>query len=368
MKLFKNRAFAALVLIAAIALSSAWGLSKAPKVEVPQGGAPLDEGLSTAGFDGLIVDEANVLSSKTENTLSMYNANWDKQTESVMAVVTTRDAGAYGTDIEDAAWNWAYELELGEDDAILLIDTGRTDAWLLSSGRFADRFNGGEGQYVRSCLSGPAASGEWDEGVLALFAETHLLFNAQSRAGTGSLIAALLPVIILLLVLLVLFSWIDSLRYSSWRGRYGTMAVPPVVYRPIFWWHRPGSRWYRRRHMPPPPPPPRGPRGPRPPMGGGPRPPMGGGPRPPMGGGTPPRPNRPAPPRTGGGGFNRGGGFGSGSMGGGGFGRGGGFGGSRGGGGSFGGGSRGGGFGGGGSRGGGFGGGGGRGGGFGGRR
>jgi len=368
MKLFKNRAFAALVLIAAIALSSAWGLSKAPKVEVPQGGAPLDEGLSTAGFDGLIVDEANVLSSRTENTLSMYNANWDKLTGSIMAVVTTRDAGAYGTGIEDAAWNWAYELELGEDDAILLIDTGRTDAWLLSSGRFADRFNGGEGQYVRSCLSGPAASGEWDEGVLALFAETHLLFNAQSRAGTGSLIAALLPVIILLLVLLVLFSWIDSLRYSSWRGRYGTMAVPPVVYRPIFWWHRPGSRWYRRRHMPPPPPPPRGPRGPRPPMGGGPRPPMGGGPRPPMGGGTPPRPNRPAPPRTGGGGFNRGGSFGSGSMGGGGFGRGGGFGGSRGGGGSFGGGSRGGGFGGGGSRGGGFGGGGGRGGGFGGRR
>lgn len=258
------------------------------------------------------------------------------------------------TDIEDAAWNWAGELQLGENDAILFIDAGQTDAWLLSSGRFADRFNGAEGQYVRSCLSGPAASGKWDEGVIALFAETHLLFNVQSSSGIGSLIASFLPVIVLLLVLLVLFSWIDSLRYSSWRGRYGTMAVPPVVYRPIFWWHRPGSRWYRRRHMPPPPPPPRGPRGPRPPMGGG--------PRPPMGGGTPPRPNRPTPPRTGGGGFNRGGGFGSGSMGGGGFGRGGGFGGSRSGGGSFGGG-RGGGFGGGprggggGSRGGGFGGG-----------
>lgn len=354
MKLLKNRAFAALVLIAAIALSTVWGLAKAPKVEVPQGGAPLNENLSTAGFDWLIVDEANVLSNKTENTLSIYNANWDKLTGSILAVVTTRDAGAYGTDVEDAAWNWAEELELGENDAILLIDAGRTDAYLLSRGRFADRFNGAEGQYVRSCLSGPAASGKWDEGVLALFAETHLLFDGQSKAGAVSLIASFLPVIVLLVVLLVLFSWIDSLRYSSWRGRYGTMAVPPVVYRPIFWWHRPGSRWYRRRHMPPPPPPPRGPRGPRPPMGGG--------PRPPMGGGTPPRPNRPTPPRTGGGGFNRGGGFGSGSMGGGGFGRGGGFGGSRGGGGSFGGG-RGGGFGGGprggggGSRGGGFGGG-----------
>ena len=81
------------------------------------------------------------------------------------------------------------------------------------------------------------------------------LFDVQSSSGIGSLIASFLPVIVLLVVLLVLFSWIDSLRYSSWRGRYGTMAVPPVVYRPIFWWHRPGSRWYRRRHMPPPPPP-----------------------------------------------------------------------------------------------------------------
>ena len=34
MKLLKNRAFAALVLIAAIALSSLWGLSRKPAVEV----------------------------------------------------------------------------------------------------------------------------------------------------------------------------------------------------------------------------------------------------------------------------------------------------------------------------------------------
>ena len=366
MKLLKNRAFAALVLIVAITLSSLYGLSKKPSVEVLEGGAPLNEDLSTVGFEWLIVDEAGVLSGRTEKNLSLYNANWDKAAGSVMAVVAVADASPYGSDIEDAAWNWAGELELGENDAILLVDAGRTDAYLVSSGRFADRFNGAEGQYVRSCLSGPAASGKWDEGVLALFAETHLLFDTRSQSGGGSLLVSLLPAIILLIVLLVVFSWIDSLRYSSWYGRYGTMSVPTVVYRPIFWWHRPGSRWYRRRQMPPPPPPPRGPRGPgpRPPMGGGPRPPMGGGPRPPVSGG--PRPPRPTPPRTGGGGFNRGGGFGGGSIGGGGFSRGGGFGGGRSGGGSFGG-SRGGGFGGGSRGGGGFGGGS-RGGGFGGGR
>lgn len=361
MKLLKNRGFAAIVLVAAIVLSSLAGLSRAPAVKVPEGGVPLDDSLSTGYLSSYVADEASILSASTENTILLYNANWDKTSGSIMAVVTVTDAGPYGTDIEDAAWNWAGELELGEDDAILLIDAGRTDAYLLSSGRFAERFNGGEGQYVRSCLSGAVASGKWDEGVLALFGETHLLFDTPAKAGGGSLLASLLPVIILLVVLLVLFSWIDSLRYSSWYGRYGTMTVPPVVYRPIFWWHRPGSRWFRRRQVPPPPP--RGPRGPRPPMGGGPRPPAGGGPRPPMGGG--PRPPRPTPPRTGGGGFGRPGSFGGGSVGGGGFTRGGGFGGSSGGG--FGG-SRGGGFGGGSRGGGGFGGGGGRGGGFGGRR
>lgn len=360
MRILKNRGFAALVLVAAIVLSSLYGLSKKPAVELPQGAPPLNESLSTAGFEWLIVDEAGILSSKTEKSVSLYNANWDKTAGSVMAVAAVPDAEDYGVDIEDAAWNCGEMLELGTNDALLLIDAGRKDAYLISNGSFAGRFNGQEGQYVRSCLSDSAVSGKWDEGVLALFAETHLLFDMRGQSGGGSLLVSLLPAIVLLIVLLVLFSWVDSLRYSSWYGRYGAMPVPPVVYRPIFWWHRPGSAWFTRRRRPPP----RPPRGPRPPMGGGPgpRPPMSGGPRPPrppMGGST--------PPRSGSfGGGSRGGGFGSfpgsGSFGGG---RGGGFGGSRGG--SFGGGSRGGGFGGGGSRGGGFGGGS-RGGGFGGRR
>ena len=363
MRILKNRGFAALVLVAAIVLSSLYGLSKKPAVELPQGAPPLNESLSTAGFEWLIVDEAGILSSKTEKSVSLYNANWDKTAGSVMAVAAVPDAEDYGVDIEDAAWNCGEMLELGTNDALLLIDAGRKDAYLISNGSFAGRFNGQEGQYVRSCLSDSAVSGKWDEGVLALFAETHLLFDMRGQSGGGSLLVSLLPAIVLLIVLLVLFSWVDSLRYSSWYGRYGAMPVPPVVYRPIFWWHRPGGRWYQRRHAPPPPPPPR-----RDPRGPGPRPPMGGGPRPPMGGGH--RPPRPAPPRTGGGGFGRGGGFGSGSRSGGGFrggSRGGGFGGGSRGGGGLGGGSRGGGFGGGSRGGGGFGGGS-RGGGFGGGR
>lgn len=377
MKLIKNRGFAAIVLVAAVVLSSLYGLSKAPAVTVPEGGVPLDTNLSTGYLSEYVVDEANILSSSTENTILLYDANWDQLSGSILAVVTVRSAGGSA---EDAAWDWAARLELGENDAILLLDTGGQDCYLLPSGDFSSRLAGRESQYLNQYLYDDFMAGRYDQGVTALLGQIHLTFggaSGQTDAGGGGvfgIISALIPLIILLVVLVLLLNLIDGIRYNSWYGRYGTMTVPPVIYRPIFWWHRPGSRWYRRRYAPPPPPP-RGPRGPgpgpRPPMGGGPRPPrsggFGGGPRPPMGGGSrpssPPRPPMGGSRPSAGGGFGRPGSFGGSS--------GGGFGGSRPG--SFGGGSRGGSFGGsrgggfgGGSRGGGFGGG--RGGGFGGRR
>lgn len=351
MKLLKNKAFAALVLIAAIALSSLYGLSKRPQVEVPEGGAALDDSLSTAYLSAYLVDEAGVLSAGTEKSVLLYNANWDKLSRGILAVVTTRGTASLGG-IEEAAWTWAEDLLLGENDAILLIDAGAEDYRLVASGTFYDLLAAQSASFVDACMAGYVQQRDYNGGVLNLMGQLHLLqgSGAHSSGGAFGIIAALIPIFVLLIFLIVVFTMLDSLRYSGWYGRYGGMPVPPVVYRPILWWHRPGSSWYRRRCAPPPPHH-RGP-GPRPPMGGGP-----GGPRPPMGGG--PRP--PRPPM--GGGFTppRSGSFGGGS-------RGGSFGGPRSG--SFGGGSRGGGFGGGfggGSRGGSFGGGG-RGGGFGGRR
>lgn len=348
MKLLKNKAFAALVLIAAIALSSLYGLSKRPQVEVPEGGAALDDSLSTAYLSAYLVDEAGVLSAGTEKSVLLYNANWDKNSRGILAVVTTRGTASLGG-IEEAAWTWAEDLLLGENDAILLIDAGAEDYRLVASGTFYDLLAAQSASFVDACMAGYVQQRDYNGGVLNLMGQLHLLQGSgahSSGGGAFGIIAALIPIFVLLIFLIVVFTMLDSLRYSGWYGRYGGMPVPPVVYRPILWWHRPGSSWYRRRCAPPPPHH-RGP-GPRPPMGGGPR-----GPRPPMGGG--PRP--PRPPM--GGGFTppRSGSFGGGS-------RGGGFGGPRSG--SFGGGSRGGGFGGG-SRGGSFGGGG-RGGGFGGRR
>lgn len=379
MKLLKNRAFAAVVLIAAIVLSSLYGLSKKPAVEVPDGTPPLNTSLSAGYVTPYIADEANVLSASTENTIALYSANWDRQINGILGVVTVKSLDG---SIDDAAWTWAERLQLGSNDAIFLLDVGERDYYLLPSGNFDVCLSNKSDGFLDSVLYEDVQAGRYDEAMLALLGELHTAVAASgyqedsfftgAATGAASVLSAVVPIIILLVVLVVLFNLIDGIRYNSWYGRYGSMTVPPVVYRPVFWWHRPGSRWFRRRRTPPPPPPPPpgGPRGPggfgggpRPPVGG-PRPPMGG-PRPPMGGGPrPPRSNPPRPPM--GGGSRPGGGFGSGRGGGFGGSTGGGFGSGRGGG--FGGGSRpGGGFGGGGSRGGGFGGGS-RGGGFGGGR
>ena len=336
MKVFQKKGVAILVMVAAIALSSLWGLWHRPTVVEVAGGEPLDTSLSTAYYRDYLVDNADVLSAKAEETISLYNANWDKWSGSILAVVTEP---FLSTSTEEAAWNWADRLQLGENDAILLLDTGGQDAYLLTSGTFYDRFDGAESTYLSAYLYEGFMAGDYDQGVVNLFANVHLLFHdpsifvAAEQSGAGLGIYA----VVLLVVLVLVLAALDRMRYRTWYRRYGGMPVPPVIFRPILWWHRPGGFWLRR----PKPPRPRPPRGPRVPPGGGSFGGFGGGARPPRNMGSSGRGGTFGSGRTGGGGFSRGG-FG-GRTGGGGFSRGG-FGG-RSGGGGFGGG-RGGGFGG----------------------
>ena len=335
MKLFQKKGVAILVMVLAIALASVWGISHRPVVVTPEGGEALDTSLSTAYYREYIVDNANVLSENTEEALAVYDANWDEWSGSILAVVAEPFVSST---TEEAAWDWADRLKLGENDAILLLDIQGQDAYLLSSGEFYDRFGGTESNYLGAYLYEDFMAGNYDDGVENLFANVHLLFHDNAIVpGTNNPIEVGGLAVLLILLLVLVFSWMDQMRYNTWYRRYGGMPVPPVVFRPILWWHRPGGSWWRRRRPPRPPRPPRGP-GPS----GGPRPPFGGGsfgPRPPRSGGS-----FGSHGSFGGGGFSRGGGFGGSRSGGGGFSRGGGFGG-RSGGGSFGGG-RGGGFGG----------------------
>lgn len=333
MKFFQKRGVAIAVLILAIIASGAWGLHKAPAVSTPEGGEKLDPSLSTAAFTQYVRDEADILSDKTEEAVGLYNANWDKMFGSIMAVVTTESAN----DLDSIAWEYANQMELAPDDAILVIAEQEGSYYLLPSGSFRSLLESLSQSFVASCMADGVQKGDYDAAVRSLCAALHVELSQQYQQSEAALDEAANGVMFIMILIIFFIIWImlDGMRYRRYRRRYMMpgMGIPTVVYRPIFWGRRP-------------------PRSPRPPRSGGPRPPQGG-PRPPYSGGSsggnrrPPQPPR-RPSSSGGsfGGFGstgRGGGFGSGSVGGFGSSRGGGFGGSRGGG--FGGG-RGGGFGG----------------------
>ena len=357
---FLQKTWVAVVITAAMIVAAvAIGLSKPAPAATPEPAAPpsfsdtaLDGSLSTGQYQRYLNDQPGVLTEQQRQQLCLYNANWDLRYSSIL-VVDIQSAAPTSDSLADYAYDQANSMELGRYDAYLVIVPSIQDAYFaagadypLSDSQITD--------FMDRYLYQDLVDGKTDQGVLALCAGLNDYY--VSNFGTGSADgdysyddygtdegSALVGLLMLLVILLVIFSIIDRLRYSSYRQRYYGVVDPPVLFRPLLFWHGPSYGWYRRRWHQPPPPPPRGPR----PGGPG---SFGGGPRPGGHSGN----SRP-------GGFgstSRGGGFGSGS-------RGGGFGsGSRGGG--FGGGSRGGGFGGGAPRGGGFGGGAPRGGGFGG--
>jgi len=326
-----------IMIVAAVIIGLVRGNTATP---APGNPAALDTSLSTGAYENWVGDFAGVLSDRQLEQICLYNANWDYRYGSIIVVEILKDTP--NQSLEDYTYDRAYEFELGSADGYLAIVPATADAYLavgeghpLSSSQIT--------VYMNQYLYDGVKSGEVGQGILTLFAALNEYYVDNYGLGDAENsrdLSGLKTLIILAVMALIILTLIDQSRYNTYRARYYGVVNPPVVFRPILFWHAPGSRWYRRHwRRPPPPPPPGG-------HGGGPRP---GG----FGGSS--HSNFSSGPR--GGGFSgssfggsRGGGFSGGSRGG--F-SGGSFGGSRGGG--FSGGSRGGGFGGG-SRGGGFGG------------
>ena len=364
---FLQKTWVAVVITAAMIVAAvAIGLSKPAPAATPEPAAPptfsdtaLDGSLSTGQYQRYLNDQPGVLTEQQRQQLCLYNANWDLRYSSIL-VVDIQSAAPTSDSLADYAYDQANSMELGRYDAYLVIVPSIQDAYFaagtdypLSDSQITD--------FMDRYLYQDLVDGKTDQGVLALCAGLNDYY--VSNFGTGSADgdysyddydtdegSALVGLLMLLVILLVIFSIIDRLRYSSYRQRYYGVVDPPVLFRPLLFWHGPSYGWYRRRWHQPPPPPPRGPGGPGPKRPGGPGS-FGSAPRPgSFGGGSRGGGFGGGAPRGGGfGGGSRGGGFGGGAPRGGGFGGGGSRGGSFGGGaprgGGFGGGSRGGGFG-----------------------
>ena len=229
MKFFQKRGVAIVVLILAIVASSAWGLHKAPAITTPTGGEKVDTSLSTAAFEQYVRDEANVLSDKTEETIGLYNANWDKMFGSIMAVVTTESAN----DIENAAYDYAIEMQLAENDAILVIAKQQQDYYLLASGDFYDLLSGLSQSFVASCMADGVQKGDYDAAVRSLCAALHVELSQQYQQSEAALDEAANGVmfIMILIIFFVLWIMLDGMRYRRYRRRYMMpgMGVPTVM-------------------------------------------------------------------------------------------------------------------------------------------
>ncbi|MDF2839138.1 MAG: Beta-propeller domain of methanol dehydrogenase type [Evtepia sp.] len=339
MNFFKKYPIAILLSIVVIALSVALGQAKHMEASNPKpdgtntSSTAINSTLSTSQYDNYILDEAGILNADTKKQISLYNANWDEQYQSILAVVTVKSIS--NTNIAEAAKRYASEAELSNRDALLLLVADNKDAYLAVGDHFFSNWTNQDiTNLMNRSLYDPYKAGDYQEGINSFlsalqseFINTYGTVNSSNHLAVQKDYISLAGVVFFVLFLFIILSIIDNARYSRYALRYGAMPTPPVIFHPILFWHGPGSTWYLRRqhhhsHRPPPPP-----------RGGG----FGG-----FGGG-----GFGGSFRGGGfGGSSRGGGFGGSSRGGG-FGgssRGGGFGG--GGGGGFGGSSRGGGFGG----------------------
>lgn len=336
----------AVMILGAIGIGQIKGGGREPE-PLPSGGAALDESLSTQQFADYILDETGTLSAKQKEKIGLYNANWARRYDSIVAVAVKESVPG---SMDDFAYDLGMDIGLSGSDAILLIDASSQDAYLAASPDYP-LTDSQIATYVDSALRPYVGSGRYGEGVLELFYELNEFYvdsyglgyldNSGSYVSGGDTAAGIVMLVFILIAIVLVVNAIDRARYNTYRQRYYGVASPPVMFRPIFFWHGPGSLWYRRNWRRPPPPPPKPPRGPGGPGGG-----FGGGSgfsgfSGPSGGGFSGR----GPSRGGGFSGGRGGGFSGGGFSGRGPSRGGGFSGGRGGGFSGGGGSRGGGFG-----------------------
>ncbi|MBE7005184.1 MAG: TPM domain-containing protein [Ruminococcaceae bacterium] len=239
MKFFQKRGVAIVVMLLMIAVAVVWGQYKKPAIEVLAGGAAIDQSLSTGAFTPYIVDGAGVLSAKTEKAVALYDANWDKMTGFILAVVTVDSAA----DLEDAAYEWADDLRLGENDAILLIAADSRDYTLVASGDFYDVLDAQSASFVDGCMLTSARKGDFDGAVVELVNQLHVAVSkyASGRSeGAGSVLKKFLLVLLFVFVLWII---LDRLRYNRYRRRQSSsgMGAPTVYYHPVFW----GRSMYR---------------------------------------------------------------------------------------------------------------------------
>lgn len=277
MKFLTKYPVAILLSIVMIALSVALGQSKHLELqegitsssENPSDTYALDLSLDTSPYDRYIIDGSNVLSSKTKTDISLYNANWYRRYQTIVSVVTINTFG--DTDLTTLVAQYAENFNLNDNDALLLWANDEQKAYFIAGDDFLADWTANDRQdFLSRTLLSPAYAGDSDGAISVFLSGLHTEFVAASHPTSTSssqfpfhinyfTLSALFPFIVFLFIILTVA---DNIRYSRYAMRYGGMMAPPILFRPLLFWHGPTSRWYLKRqnrwHQPPPPPPPGG--------------------------------------------------------------------------------------------------------------
>ena len=254
MKFFKNKFVAIAITAAVIVGCLGYGQTQRPW----SGSHAVVESADTGNYDASAYadwsyDEANILSSNTEALVDSYNAKWDAQYGTILALATVKDTDG---DIENYAYDMADDAGLGADDMMLLISADEYEYWVVT----ADRVTNATGKTVlqktfETNFGQTFDSGDYDRAVNELYADLDDLYASTltAHAVYGADLPApvyqsqsLAGILLFLLVVVLIVSAIDKARYRRWYGLYGTLASPPVTFVPLLFWHRPGGLWYRR--------------------------------------------------------------------------------------------------------------------------
>ncbi len=250
MKNILAKVIAAALAVAVNGLIIVLAVVNRPLVKAPKGTAPLDNKMDTAGVAHLVVDEAGVLPEETEQIIAIYNANWYALTGRALAVVTVEGT----VNAENEAWQWADRLELGNNDALLLMETGGDkECALVASGTFlADLATLHDG-YLDRLTYMPRRAGDFDVAALAVCERMHYFcgydVDSHRRANVveGIVTISVAAVLVLPILIHLIAEKIDKRRFKRWYDDYGVSDPSIVPWRSVFFWHRVGSKWYEQR-------------------------------------------------------------------------------------------------------------------------
>lgn len=253
MKFFKNK-IVAIALTALVVLGClGFGQYKKPAA------------MAEPAYGDWTYDGAGILSSETLARVDGYNAAWDDDYASVLALATVPTAR--GWDLSDYAVTLGEKWGLGANDMLLLIDDGGGEYWLVTSEKIENALSYDGIYYAVMDSFDPAyKNGSYDAAVTQLFQAMDGLYDAKLEKMHGAMHgehsnyyspyynasdysyssgASIADIILLLVVVFIVLSWIDRARYRSWYGRYGSMSRPTVSFVPLIFWHRPGGAWFR---------------------------------------------------------------------------------------------------------------------------